>query len=59
MTGRIIHKHITKWQKPFYDGIAHYNGKIHNCKRWRNRRKAEKQWQQAINRYFNRMLARH
>ena len=42
MTGRIIHKHITKWQKPFHDGIAHYNGKIHNCKRWRNRRKAQK-----------------
>lgn len=44
MNARINHKHITQWQKPFRDGIAHYNGKIRNCKRWRNRRKAQKQY---------------
>jgi len=59
MNARIESKRAAQWRRPFYDGIAHYNGKIHNCKRWRNRRKAQKQWQQAINRYFHKMLARH
>ena len=56
MNARINHKHITQWQKPFRDGIAHYNGKIRNCKRWRNRRKAQKIWQRSINKYFKKML---
>ena len=42
MKGRTIHKHIAQWQIPFRKGIWHYNAKIHNCKRWRNRRKAQK-----------------
>ena len=42
MNARIIHKQITKWQRPFRDAIIHYNGKIHKCTRWRNRRKAQK-----------------
>lgn len=42
MKGRTIHKHIAQWQIPFHKSIWHYNAKIHNCKRWRNRRKAQK-----------------
>lgn len=42
MKNRTYSKHIAQWQKPFHDSIAHYNGKIHHCKRWRNRRKAQK-----------------
>lgn len=42
MNTRIKHKHITQWYAPFHNAIAHYNGKIHNCPRWRNRRKAQK-----------------
>ena len=50
MNARIIHKHIAQWQKPFHNGIAHYNGKIRNCKRWRNRRKAQRMWTLSIQR---------
>lgn len=42
MKGRTIHKKIVQWQKPFRTAIIHYNSKIHNCQRWRNRHKAQK-----------------
>ena len=48
MNTRIINKHITQWQRPFRDAIAHYNGKIRKCKRWRNRRKAQKLYNNRI-----------
>lgn len=43
MKARLKNKQIAQWQRQFYDGIAHYNAKLHKCKRWRNRRKARKQ----------------
>lgn len=59
MNARIRSKQISQWSRPFHDGIAQYNSKIHNCKRWRNRRKAQKMWTLSINRYFKAKLARH
>lgn len=57
MKARAYHKHIVQWQKPFHDGIAHYNGKINNCQRWRNRRKAQRMWTQNITRNIMKNLA--
>lgn len=59
MKNRTYSKRVKQWQKPFHDSIAHYNAIIHQCKRWRNRRKAQKMWTQSINRYFKTRLARH
>lgn len=50
MNARIIHKHITRWQAPISDRISRYNGRLRNCKRWRNRRKAQKMWTLSIQR---------
>ena len=59
MKNRTNSKHIKQWRQPFHDSIAHYNATIHHCKRWRNRRKAQRMWTQSINRYFKAKLARH
>ena len=48
MKFRIDKKHTRQWQQPFHDAIAHYNAKTHHCKRWRNRRKAQKQYNDRI-----------
>lgn len=48
MKARTYSKHSAQWQKPFHDAIAHYNAKIYGCKRWHNRRKAQKQYNDKI-----------
>lgn len=48
MKARTYSKHSAQWRNPFYDAIAHYNAKIRGCKRWRNRHKAQKQYNDRI-----------
>ena len=55
MSKRIRCKHIAQWQKPFHDAIAYYNGKIRECGRWRNRRKAQKLYNNTIWRNLKRI----
>ena len=55
MNSRITYKHVTQWQRPFRDGLAHYAAKAHKCKRWRNRRKAHRY---VIKMQFKKLLRR-
>lgn len=55
MNTRTRHKHIAQRYKPFHDAIARYNGKIRKCNRWRNRRKAQKLYNNSIWKNYERI----